>query len=249
MREGMKYIILESTASTNTWCREHASELTAPVAVRALAQTAGRGQRGNYWEAAPGENLTFSIVWHPEGVKPSEQFAISEATALGVVSYLRGRGIEAKVKWPNDIYVGNRKICGILIEHSLLGTAIERSVLGVGINVNQGAFHSDAPNPVSVIQLSGERYRLEDELGRVVEEIEGKLALASTPDGRGALHREFLQLLWRGDGENYLFRDVKDSEQFLGNIKDVEPEGFLIVRKKEDGTIKRYAFKEVEFIL
>ncbi|MDE5790926.1 MAG: biotin--[acetyl-CoA-carboxylase] ligase [Muribaculaceae bacterium] len=245
----IEYVTLPEAGSTNTWCREHASELSAPVVVRAVAQSAGRGQRGNSWESAPGQNLTFSILWHPEGVAPAEQFSISEAVALGVVAYLRLRGIEAKVKWPNDLYVGDRKICGILIEHSLLGSMLERSVIGVGINVNQEEFLSDAPNPVSMRQLTGRTFELPVELTVIVEEIASCLEVISTADGREKLHSNFLKCLWRGDGEEYPFRDVKENRLFTGVIEGVEPAGFLLVRSKEDGELKKYAFKEVEFRL
>lgn len=245
----MEYIILPETASTNTWCREHSSELTPPVVVMAETQSAGRGQRGNYWEASPGKNLTFSMLWNPAGIAPSEQFAISEAVALGVVNYLHKRGIEATVKWPNDIYVDNRKICGILIEHSILGSFMERSVIGVGININQEKFISDAPNPVSLTQLTGKMYDLVDELKMVSQEIEAMLRLVANPEGRESAHRQFLQKLWRGDGKSYPFRDKDDGEEFMGVIEGVEPAGFLCIRKGKDEVLKRYAFKEVEFIL
>lgn len=245
----IEYMTLPEARSTNTWCREHASELTAPVVVRAVIQSAGRGQRGNSWESAPGMNLTFSLVWDPEGVAPSEQFSISEAVALGVAGYLRKHEIPALVKWPNDIYVTDRKICGILIEHSLLGSTLERSVIGIGINVNQEEFLSDAPNPVSMFQLSGKEYDLEEELRAVVETIRGYLEKTVTPEGRRELHEKFLRNLWRGDGGSYRFRDIRENRPFMGEIKDVEPTGFLLVRNIEDGSLKKYAFKEVEFIL
>ncbi len=247
--ENIEYIVLPEADSTNTWCREHASGLALPTVVRAVAQSAGRGQRGNSWESAPGQNLTFSIVWHPEGLAPADQFSISEATALGVVDYLSRHGIEAKVKWPNDIYVGDRKICGILIEHSLMGSSLERSVIGVGINVNQKEFISDAPNPVSMCQLARKEFDLDEELGAVISEIAPLLEAVSSAAGREALHKKFLANLWRGDGGIYLFRDVKENCRFAGVIEGVEPSGFLLVKDNETGNLKKYAFKEVEFIL
>lgn len=116
---------LDEVESTNTWLKEHAQELGHGDVAVTDNQTAGRGQRGNFWEAEPGKNLTFSLLLHPEGVAPSHQFAISEAVALGVVEVVRSRLAgyvepeQVKVKWPNDIYVGDDKIAGILIEHTL----------------------------------------------------------------------------------------------------------------------------------
>ncbi|MDE7414086.1 MAG: biotin--[acetyl-CoA-carboxylase] ligase [Muribaculaceae bacterium] len=245
----MEILTLSETESTNTYCKAHSGSLVAPVAVRTLAQTAGRGQRGNSWEAAPGKNLTFSIVWRPVGVAPNEQFSISEATALGVVDYLKNRGIEAKVKWPNDIYVDNRKICGILIEHSVAGTEILRSVIGVGINVNQEDFLSDAPNPVSMRNLTGLQYDLEKEMEQVCSQIERHLAEVATPDGRERMHRAFMSNFWRYDGVDHPFREPASGRCYEGMIRDVDPAGFLKLEDISTGEIKEYAFKEVEFIL
>ena len=148
--------------STNTELARLADE-GAPHGTVAIAecQTAGRGQRGNTWESAPGENVTMSVLLHPDGIEPRRQFAISEAVALGVAETLDiylPAGMRAEVKWPNDIYVGNRKICGILIENRITSTTIERAIAGIGLNVNQELFVSDAPNPVSLRQLTGARH-------------------------------------------------------------------------------------------
>lgn len=244
----MEYLTLEEAISTNSYLKEREDSLSVPLAVRAVRQTAGRGQRGNSWEAAPGENLTFSVLWQSKGIAPREQFAISEAVALGVCDYLAGRGIESMVKWPNDIYVGNYKICGILIEHSITGSRLDRSILGVGINVNQKEFLSDAPNPVSMGMITGMRYGLEEELRSVGTKIEEYLLRAETAEGRRRIHEEFLGSLWRGDGELYPFRDSGSGLEYRGRIRDVAPDGFLII-EDEEGKMLRYAFKEVEFIL
>ncbi|MDE7409349.1 MAG: biotin--[acetyl-CoA-carboxylase] ligase, partial [Muribaculaceae bacterium] len=117
----MKILHLDEVDSTNVYIMRNVAELEAPVMVTAYRQTAGQGQRGNSWEAEPGKNLTFSIFYRPVGLPPIAQFSMSEAVSLAVVDFLAGHGIEAKVKWPNDIYVDDRKICGILIRHSVMG--------------------------------------------------------------------------------------------------------------------------------
>lgn len=114
-------------------------------------QTQGRGQRGNKWESGKGENLTFSILLRPEFLHPSRQFLISQICALGVSRYLNDKGLPAKIKWPNDIYIGDKKICGILIENSISGDKLAVSVAGIGFNLNQTRFASDAPNPTSML--------------------------------------------------------------------------------------------------
>ena len=245
----MEYLYLEETESTNTYCSLHEGELSDMTFVAARRQSGGRGQRGNSWEAAPGRNLTFSIFCHPQGVEAREQFVISEATALGVVNYLLSRGIDAKVKWPNDIYAGDRKICGILIEHALTGQEISRSILGVGINVNQEEFLSDAPNPVSMKQLTGVEYDLGEEARSVGEEIGRLMALAATPEGRRAIHNEFRHRMWRGDGLPHPFRDTASGRRYDGLVSDVRTDGYLIVEEAESGALHKYAFKEVEFLL
>lgn len=249
MKREIHYIILPEVGSTNTWAREHSAELQLPVAIRGVAQMSGRGQRGNTWEAEPGKNLTISIVLKPEGVKPSEQFSISEVVALGIVKYLLTRGIDAQIKWPNDIYVGDRKICGILIENSLFGSEIERSIIGIGLNVNQTEFLSPAPNPVSMSQLTGREYDLEEEMYSLVKEIEQKFVRIGDAGDRFWHHLRYKAALWRGDEGVYLFRDIKGDRRYEGTIADVEPEGFLSVRDAATGEIRKYSFKEVEFIL
>lgn len=116
----------------------------------ARRQTAGRGQRGNHWESEDFKNLCFSMPAYPDKVPPACQFAISEAVALAVVALLQNHGIMASVKWPNDIYVNDSKICGILIDHALYGSSIRHTVISAGLNINQTRFLSDAPNPVSM---------------------------------------------------------------------------------------------------
>ena len=95
-------------------------------------QTSGRGQKGTNWESAPGKNLTFSIILKPDTVRAEKQFVISQIVALGVTSYLNKLSIKAKIKWPNDIYVGDKKICGILIENFVEGANLSASIVGVG---------------------------------------------------------------------------------------------------------------------
>ena len=148
-------IWLESADSTNEECKRHISDLDNLSVMAALSQTCGKGQRGNVWISDPGKNLTFSILLKSDNgsifqVKACDQFIISEAAALSVTDLLAAHGIPAKIKWPNDIYVGNRKICGILIEHSLRADRISWSIIGIGLNVNQTIFPDDLPNPTSM---------------------------------------------------------------------------------------------------
>lgn len=248
----MRIIWVDETDSTNSHCLRIAGEEAgwdAGVVVAARSQTAGRGQRGNSWEAEKGKNLTFSVLWKPAGIEAAGQFCISEGVALAVCDLLEDYGVEAQVKWPNDIYVGDRKICGILIEHALMGREISRTIAGIGLNVNQKCFLSDAPNPVSMFQLLGTEYELKPMLSRLCELIERRIRGVEEGEGREAVHAEFRSRLWRGDGKGYPFRERASGREFTGEILEVEPGGILQVRDVERGEILKYAFKEVEFLL
>ena len=244
----MKYIILEEVDSTNSYVSLHAPELEDMTMVAAHSQTAGRGQRGNSWESEPGRNLTFTLLARELPVAPADQFAISEGVALAVADYLRGEGIEAEVKWPNDIYVADRKISGILIEHSLTGTKIEQTRIGVGLNVNQTEFRSDAPNPVSMSQLTGKNYDISRVAAGVGVCLERRLSMLGDPQGRKMLHDEFKGRLWRRDGV-HPFRRRDNGEEFAGSIEDVLPQGPIRIRDTQRGEVTDYMFKEVEFLL
>ena len=244
----MDILRLKEVDSTNAYIMRNVAELEAPVQVSAYSQTAGQGQRGNSWEAAPGENLTFSIFYRPSGLPPMAQFSMSEAVALAVVDFLARHGIEAKVKWPNDIYVGDRKICGILIRHSVMGSYVSYSVIGVGIDVNQTLFLSDAPNPVSMRQITGETYDIASLEKEVAEVMEHRLECIVTQESRQRLHYEFMRNLWRGDGQPYPFQDAATGEVFLARIEGVASHGPITLRLS-DGTERTYAFKEVSFVL
>lgn len=244
----MKIIRLEEVGSTNDYAAAHASELDQMTMILAHRQTSGRGQRGNSWESEPGKNLTFTLFFKPLNMLPREQFAISEAAALGIADYLRRRGIDAKVKWPNDIYAGNRKIAGILIEHSVSTVSIDHSRIGIGLNVNQTEFRSDAPNPVSMSMITGAGYDLDREIEAVGDFLGDKLALTSSPEGRENLHKEFLSSAWRLDGNVYPFRRKGDTGSFAGIIRKIGTDGMLGVEDTATGVIGTYAFKEIIFL-
>lgn len=244
----MHILHLDTVDSTNAYLMRDAEMLDGPLMVCAHTQTAGQGQRGNSWESEPGKNLTFSIFYRPLQLPPMAQFSMSEAVALGVVEFLRNHEIEAKVKWPNDIYVGDKKICGILIRHSILGEIVSYSVIGVGINVNQQFFFSDAPNPVSMTQITGESYDISILEKEVSDIIEHKLVSIEDPEFRMKQHNVFIDYLWRGDGKTYPFIHVASGEKFMAQIEGIAPHGPISLLLS-DGSLRTYAFKEVSFII
>lgn len=143
-------IWLDSVDSTNRYAREHISHLDNLSVVAAGEQTAGKGQGDHTWHSEAGSNLLFSMVLKEPPVPAKEQKLISDTVAESLQDLLSRHGIEAWIKPPNDLWVGNRKICGILIEHSLIGRRISWSIIGVGLNVNQTIFPAELPNPTSM---------------------------------------------------------------------------------------------------
>lgn len=227
----------------------HQHELGDRTMVVAHNQESGRGQRGNSWESEPGKNLTVTMLYRPKAdmdPRPldEQQFRISEATALGVADTLEAYGLTAMVKWSNDVYVGDRKISGILIEHTIIGNRLDNSRIGIGLNVNQREFVSDAPNPVSMYQLLGE----ELQLARVLDTLSEKLERRLEQDA-DTLHADYMSLLWRKDGQYYGFRMREGNRaEFQASIRDVRRNGPLVLLMS-DGTETAFYFKEVEFIL
>ena len=168
--------------------------------IAARSQTAGRGQGTHTWFASPGENLTFSILYRFEGacaLDVSDVILITELTTLALRDYLLGHGVQARIKWPNDIWVGERKICGILIENRLDGSAVRESITGIGLNLNETGWPPELPNPVSLHELTGEHYEPERELERLHKEICRRFGYLASPDGRKSLQEEFGKYLFR----------------------------------------------------
>ena len=243
----MNIIKLDSTPSTNTWLKENATDIESPVFVYCRLQSAGRGQRGNSWESEEGKNITGSVLFHPHSFKAANQFLISEAVALAIIEFLRQFDIQAAVKWPNDIYVGNKKICGILVENVVIGNEITRTIMGFGININQEKFLSDAPNPVSVKLINKNEYDYDIdglvlELSVILEKYLDQLT------DSGSLHNRFMENLWRNDRLFYPYFDKIKNEKLMAVIDNVAPDGLLTLRL-DSGESRSYMFKEVEFLI
>ena len=153
MAENIRWF--DTIDSTNTRLVALHSELPDRTVYAARFQTAGRGQQGNRWESRAGENLMFSILLKPDFLPASDQFILSQIVALGLLDYLQSRGLTATIKWPNDIYAGDRKICGTLIETGLADKRVSWAVAGIGLNVNQQVFDPSLPNPTSMTLETG----------------------------------------------------------------------------------------------
>lgn len=236
---------IDSTTSTNSWVAQHEEVLPSEVLVYCNHQTAGRGQKGNTWESAPGKNITASLLFHPKDFKARNQFAISEMISLAICEFLDAHGVESEIKWPNDIYVGDKKICGILVENVILGDALARCIAGFGININQKEFVSDAPNPVSLAMLTGKEYTLEEMIENLSVILSKNLVKLNSGED---YHEKFLNKLWRKDGKLHKFMDKKQNQLIDARIEDVSREGELTLVTSE-GEPRKYLFKEVEFII
>ncbi len=191
----------DALASTNTQMASMADSLGHGDVVVCREQTAGRGQRGNSWEAEPGRNLTFSLLLRPQVIMAKDAFIMSMAVSVGITKALRKMlGREVSVKWPNDIYVDDRKLAGILIENSFSGQNIEHAIVGIGLNVNQRVFRSDAPNPVSMSNLAGEEFDLDSVLASVVNGILDEFNACENRGKYAELVKEYHSMLWRRKG-------------------------------------------------
>lgn len=252
-----KIIHIEQTDSTNRWLRslgykdsriQGLTEGNNPEILKSLKQnqslvvwaeyqTAGRGCGTNTWESERGKNLTFSVLLHPEDVRANRQFVISMQVSLALCEALGRHVGQLSIKWPNDIYWRDGKIAGILIENRLQGNMIRDCIVGIGLNVNQREFRSDAPNPVSLWQIC------EHEVGRE-ELLDDFLQALSRTLGQDVRSR-YLSMLYRRKG----FHPYIDKEGvFMAEIMEVEDDGRLVL-SDEEGRLRRYAFKEVQFVI
>ncbi len=235
----------ESLESTNEELKKIAQKEDLPnfSCVITDNQTAGKGQIGNKWESEPNKNLTFSILLHPTTLPILKQFLLSKMVSVAIAQTLEQYVADVSIKWPNDIYVGDKKICGILIENSIMGDKIHQSIIGIGLNVNQTLFLSDAPNPVSLKMISNNEYHLEDILLQILEQIEIRFAQLLAGCTNTISHIYFDKLFRR---EGYFpYKDINGV--FVAKIEEVKDFGFLVLKRK-DGTISEYAFKEIQFI-
>lgn len=257
-------MFIDETHSTSSLLREtYDDSLPHLFTIRTDFQTAGRGQAGNSWESEKGKNLLFSTLLRYPEVEAADQWRLSMLVAIAVreaiasiFSPLASRLLPITIKWPNDIYYNDQKLVGILIENTLSGRQIAYTIAGVGINVNQTQWLSNAPNPVSMKQITGEEYDVESLLNAFLEAIQ-RWETASTEQ----LREEYIKHLYRRTGwHSYLEREVSVAPTniqlsaqpadgvFLAQWVDITPQGEWVLRLKS-GEEKRYHFKQIRFVL
>ncbi|MGL4292221.1 MAG: biotin--[acetyl-CoA-carboxylase] ligase [Bacteroidales bacterium] len=240
-------IHLEQTHSTNNYLR-HLVEATRSTeegtVVWADFQSAGRGQQGNTWESEPSKNLLFTLLLCPQEIKARDQFVISQVVSLGIIDVLNELREGFSIKWPNDIYFGNKKVAGILIENDLSGQTLHHSYIGIGLNVNQEVFLSDAPNPISLFQITNEKLNREVLLEKILNKVIHYYMMA-LEEKQIHIQKLYMDRLFRNKG----FHSYAESgRHFLARISHIHPAGHMTL-VDENGKEKTYDFKEVEFVI
>ena len=232
--------------STNSYLRTYqpAAEDEDMVVVTADHQTAGRGQGTNRWESAEGMNLLFSVLIHPSWIPVGRQFLLSEAGALAIKEVLDGYTEGITLKWPNDIYWHDYKLSGTLIETSLKAGNIDSCIFGIGIDVNQREFHSDAPNPISLCSITQQEEDIDLLLQRILDSFERYYNILIN-GGKSTILSLYHDSLYRRTGL-YPYRDSDGI--FMASIEKVEADGHLVLRDDED-KLRSYAFKEVAIVI
>ena len=242
---GQKLVKLEETGSTNRFLNDLIQNEILPegTVVTAGYQASGQGLGGTSWFSEPGKNLLMSVVFNPEFLPIKKIYLISKAIALAIKDFLLEENIHAKIKWPNDIYVEDRKICGVLIENSLRGSVVLQSICGIGLSVNQEIFPPEIPNPVSMKLVTGQTYSVDECRIKLCRQLE-KRYLQIKSQNFNFINNDYLKSLHRFyEMETY----ETAGEKFSAQIIDVEDEGRLVI-KKENGTILRFSFKEIKFL-
>ncbi|WP_295800927.1 biotin--[acetyl-CoA-carboxylase] ligase [Mucilaginibacter sp.] len=244
---GQNFVTIKEVDSTNNFLKQLASN-SKPViegtVIMAENQTAGRGQQQNGWHAEPGKNLTFSLLLKPSFLPVTQQFDLVRAVSLGVFDALHpllGDGL--KIKWPNDIYYGNRKLGGMLIENMIQGGQIKNAIVGIGLNINQQTFPDYLPNATSVKQILQQDYDLKTLLSDICHHIEAYYL--NLKAGKILFVREtyLTRLYWLNEQKEYKSKEG----QFAGTIKSVKDNGILVVENNNHEELE-FSLKEIEFV-
>lgn len=241
----MKIINLDEVSSTNNYAtsqlgRQEVSEGTIYLTFR---QTHGKGQAQNGWESEDFLNLTFSLVLRPEFLAASSQFIISQMVATGIVAAIERLSADVMIKWPNDILVGNKKLGGILIENSIMGSQIAWSVVGIGLNVNQLNFGNYKPEAVSLKQILGRDVDSEELLFSIYDEIMSRYQMIKDGSESEVTNYYFKKLFRMGEWWRYR----AEGTEFDARITGTDEFGRLRLEDR-DGIITHWPFKGIEMI-
>jgi len=263
---GKVYHRFDELPSTNDWAAQLVAQVLPPFSppqgaaktkppegtvVRAANQTAGRGQLGSQWHSRPGENLLLSVIFYPTWLDAQAQFYLSMAVALGLNDLLesiinRKSSIvnRKSIKWPNDLYLNDKKTAGILIQNALSGSQLQSSIIGIGLNVNQLEFPPDLPHATSLARIFDQKFDLEEVANRLFECLEQRY-LQLKAGNRAAIKAEYEEHLWRR-GESSRFVRCSDGSEFRGVILGVSDLGLL--RLKTSAGVEAFEVKQLRFV-
>lgn len=250
---------IDHTQSTNSLVREQYLEEANGFCLYTFDQRAGRGQSGNSWQSEAGKNLLFTLLLQQPPVAPELAFTLNMAVSLGVweaiAEFLGSERGKLTIKWPNDLYIGHRKVCGILIENLLSSTGIAHSIIGVGININQTEWSETIPNPTSMQLETGKVFDPEVILQHAQDAILRQVEKLTQPE---QLKQDYMAHLYRREGYHlYVERPVDssptmisrgDAAAFEARIEGISPRGELILSRR-DGSRNTYHFKQIKFII
>ncbi|MDR2927265.1 MAG: biotin--[acetyl-CoA-carboxylase] ligase [Cytophagaceae bacterium] len=244
MKKQPQIYYYDSVDSTNSKMKTLilAEELTEFSVVTASFQTGGRGQAGNSWESEADKNLLFSMLFFPAFIASESLFMLNSIVTVAIADVLKNYIEGVTIKWANDVYVADRKIAGILIENSIRQSSVDYSIVGIGLNVNQTAFMSEAPNPVSMKMITGKTYDTTLLLHEIINAIAMRYCECENA-GYSKIRELYLSSLYRRTGY-FPFRD--NNGTFTARIEDIEDSGRLVLVDNKDFK-RRYAFKEVIF--
>lgn len=248
---GHRHILLDTVDSTNRYAGRLLKTEQPPegTIITAQYQTAGRGQRGNDWHGEPGKNLAMSIVLYPTFLSLNRQFALSQTVALGVYDCLNEiLGSKVHIKWANDLYYGNKKIGGILIENNVNARNWVASIVGIGLNINQTEFSTHLPNPISLAMITGNEFDVLTIVKKLCHCVERQY-LQLRADKLAHLHHTYRQLLYRyRETAQY---QTADGNVMMGKIIDVTEQGKLVIAATDSNgvaALREFDIKEIKFI-
>ena len=244
---GNHLIELDEVDSTNAAAARLLQEKKMPegTAVATAFQTTGKGYSGNTWDSEKGKNLLLSIIIYPSFLQPRHHFFLNQIASLAVASTIEmfAKGKTVSIKWPNDVFAGDRKIAGILIENSIQGNTIQHSIIGVGININQEKFHPDLKHATSLIQLIGEPKELASVRNELFSQFESRY-LGLKQQRIDLLQKEYMKRLYRIEKSSMF---VRNGTRFSGKIAGLTAEGKLVIDL--GGRHEVFGFKEVEMVI
>ncbi|PKP36664.1 MAG: biotin--[acetyl-CoA-carboxylase] ligase [Bacteroidetes bacterium HGW-Bacteroidetes-15] len=242
---GKEIIWHQELSSTNDYASTYARDPKSHgLVIAANFQTEGKGQRGNSWESSSGLNLLFSIILRPNFLEVQRQFLLSKSAALAVCDAITPLVSGVSIKWPNDIYINNCKVAGILIENSFSTAFLESSIIGIGVNVNQCSFTDDIPNPTSLKIEAGKEHDIKVLLANICKAFDDRYHMLETSKV-DSISSDYQKMLYR---KNEFHSYQAQGEVFRARIFGVRNSGELIL-EKDNGEHKEFAFKEVSYII